>query len=358
MRFYFKTDYAQDVRLFQDGVQVFWYVALAAALLALPVLLPEYLIGQMVFILIYCIIGAGMMLLIGYTGQISLGHAAFLAVGAYTEALLQARGVPFAVSLSAAALLSGVAGFIIGMPALRLKGIYLAIATMAFGFIVEEVITRWEHVTGGNSGKQLKQIDFFGIAIDNDARFYYLCLGLVAVIFLGMINLMRSPTGRAFVAIRDSEISAQSMGIHLARYKTISFAISAALTGVAGALYAHKVQFISPEQFNLLVSIEMATLVFIGGLGSFHGAVFGAAFIIALPQVIVFMKDYLPTAIAQQTGLQPTIFGLILIAFLIFEPLGIYGRWVKIRTYFSLFPFYRGGMFRRQKAYMKSDRLK
>jgi branched-chain amino acid transport system permease protein len=358
MRFHFKTDYNQDVRLFKDGVQVFWYVLLAVALLALPLLLPEYLVGQMVFILIYCIIGLGLMLLIGFTGQISLGHAAFLAVGAYTEALLQSKGVPFAISLVAAALLSGLAGILVGLPALRLKGIYLAIATMAFGFIVEEGITRWEHVTGGNSGKQLKQIDFFGAMIDSDARFYYLCLGITAIILLGMINLMRSPTGRAFVAIRDSEISAQSMGIHLARYKTVAFALSAMLTGVAGALYAHKLQFISPEQFNLLVSIEMATLVFIGGLGSFHGAIFGAAFIIALPQVIVFMKDYLPAAIGQQTGLQPTIFGLILIGFLLFEPLGIYGRWVKIRTYFSLFPFYRRGMFRRQKAYMKSDRLK
>jgi len=358
MRFHFKTDYNQDVRLFKDGVQVFWYVLLAVAMLGLPLVLPEYLVGQMVFILIYCIIGLGLMLLIGFTGQISLGHAAFLAVGAYTEALLQAKGVPFAISLTGAALLSGAAGLLVGLPALRLKGIYLAIATMAFGFIVEEIITRWEHVTGGNSGRQLKQIDFFGVPIDSDARFYYLCLGLTTVILLALINLMRSPTGRAFVAIRDSEISAQSMGIHLSRYKTVAFALSAMLTGVAGALYAHKLQFISPEQFNLLVSIEMATLVFIGGLGSFHGAIFGAAFIIALPQVIVFMKDYLPAAIGQQTGLQPTIFGLILIAFLLFEPLGIYGRWVKIRTYFSLFPFYRRGMFRRQKAYMKSDRLK
>ena len=358
MRFQFKTDYSQDIRLFADGVQVFWYCALGVALIGLPLVLPEYLVGQMVFILIYCIIGLGLMLLIGFTGQISLGHAAFLAVGAYTEALLQSKGIPFAGSLIGAALLSGVAGLIVGVPALRLKGIYLAIATMAFGFIVEEVVTRWEHVTGGNSGKQLAQIDLFGFPINNDTRFYYLCLALVVIILLGMINLMRSSTGRAFVAIRDSEISAQSMGIHLARYKTISFAISAALTGVAGALYAHKLQFISPEQFNLLVSIEMATLVFIGGLGSFHGAIFGAAFIIALPQVIVFMKDYLPQAVAQQTGLQPTIFGLILIAFLLFEPLGIYGRWVKIRTYFSLFPFYRRGMFRRQKTYMKSDRLK
>ena len=196
------------------------------------------------------------------------------------------------------------------------------------------------------------------ILIDNDTKFYYLALGIVLLLFLGMINVMRSPTGRAFVAIRDSEVSAQSMGIHLAKYKTISFVFSAALTGIAGALYAHKLQFISPEQFNLLVSIEMTTVVFIGGLGSFHGAVFGAIFVIALPQLIVFLKDVLPAAIGQQTGLQPTIFGLILIGFLLFEPLGIYGRWVKIRTYFSLFPFYRRGMFRRQKTYMKSDRLK
>ncbi len=358
MRFQFKTDYNQDISLFKDGVQMFWYALLGVALLLLPALLPEYLMGQMVFILIYSIIGLGLMLLIGFTGQISLGHAAFLSVGAYTEAIMQAKGMPFAVSITMAALLSGAAGVIVGLPALRLKGIYLAIATMAFGFIAEEIVTRWEPMTGGNSGMQLKHIDFFGITIDNDTKFYYLALGITVIILLGMINLMRSPTGRAFVAIRDSEISAQSMGIHLAKYKTIAFTFSAALTGVAGALYAHKLQFISPEQFNLLVSIEMTTLVFIGGLGSFHGAIFGAAFIIALPQLIVFAKDVLPPAIGQQTGLQPTLFGLILIGFLIFEPLGIYGRWVKIRTYFSLFPFYRRGMFRRQKTYMKSDRLK
>ena len=358
MRFHFKTDYDQDIRLFKDGVQVFWYALLGVALLALPKLLPDYLMGQMVFILIYALVGIGLMLLIGFTGQISLGHAAFLAVGAYTEAIMQAKGVPFVLSLALAAIFSGVAGVIVGLPALRLKGIYLGIATMAFGFIAEEVVTRWDDVTKGNKGMQLTHIDFFGITIDNDTKFYYLALGITVIILLGMINLMRSPTGRAFVAIRDSEISAQSMGIHLAKYKTIAFTFSAALTGVAGALYAHKLQFISPEQFNLLVSIEMTTLVFIGGLGSFHGAIFGAAFIIALPQLIVFAKDVLPAAIGQQTGLQPTIFGLILIGFLIFEPLGIYGRWVKIRTYFSLFPFYRRGMFRRQKTYMKSDRLK
>ena len=251
MRFLFKTDYAQDVRLFKHGGQVFWYGLLGIALMVLPFMLPEiwreYFLGQMVFIWIYSIVGLGMMLLIGFTGQISLGHAAFMAVGAYTEALLAAKGVPFVVSLSAAALLSALVGVIIGMPALRLKGIYLAIATISFGFIVEEIVTRWDSVTGGNSGKTLKAIDLFGLQINDDIRLYYLCLAILVIVMLGIVNLMRSPTGRAFVAIRDSEVSAQSMGINLAYYKTVSFAISAALAGIAGALYAHKISFISPR---------------------------------------------------------------------------------------------------------------
>jgi branched-chain amino acid transport system permease protein len=362
MRFLFKTDYSQDIRLFKHSGQVFWYSLLALLLLALPALLSEswrgYVLGQMVFIWIYSIVGLGLMLLIGFTGQISLGHAAFLAVGAYTEAWLQSRGVPFVISLTCAVLLSGVAGIIVGLPALRLKGIYLAIATISFGFIVEEIVARWESVTGGNAGRSLTAIDIFGFKIDDDVKFYYLALGLLVISMLAIINLMRSPTGRAFVAIRDSEVSAQSMGINLAYYKTISFALSAMLTGLAGALYAHKITFLSPEQFGLLVSIELATIVFIGGLGSFHGAVFGAAFIIFLPELIGISKAFLPEKIATQPGLKPTIFGLVLIGFLLFEPLGIYGRWLKIRTYLELFPFYRKGMFRRQRSYTKSDRLK
>jgi len=362
MRFLFKTDYNQDIRLFKHGGQVFWYGLLGIVLLTLPALLPEgsrdYMLGQMVFVWIYSIAGLALMLLTGFTGQISLGHAAFLAVGAYTEALLQAKGVPFVLSLACSALFAGIAGVIVGLPALRLKGIYLAIATLSFGYIAEEISTRWESVTGGNSGVHLEPIKLFGYVIDDDIKFYYVGLAILALVMLATINLMRSPTGRAFVAIRDSEISAQSMGIHLARYKTMSFALSAAITGIAGALYAHKLTFITPEQFTLIQSIELATLVFIGGLGSFHGAVLGAAFIIALPQVITVAKDYLPAAIGGQTGLQPTIFGLILIGFLLFEPLGLYGRWLKVRAYLELFPFYRRGMFRRQKTYMKSDRLK
>ena len=175
---------------------------------------------------------------------------------------------------------------------------------------------------------------------------------------LAVLNLLRSATGRAFVAIRDSEISAQSMGIHLARYKTLSFAISAALAGIGGALYAHKLQFISPDQFNIVQSIDLLLMVVIGGLGSVHGAFLGAIFLISMPQLIALSKDYLPEAIGQAPGLQAVVYGVVLMAFVLFEPMGLYGRWLKVRTWLQLFPFYRRGMFKRQKSYAKSERLK
>ena len=358
MRFLFKTDYQQDVRLFKHGGQVFWYGLLLAALLVAPWLLPDYYVSQLVFIWIYAIAAIGLMILVGFTGQVSLGHAAFLAMGAYTEAYLQQHGWPFALSLTFSALVAGITGIIVGLPALRVKGMYLAIATLAFGFIVEEGIARAESITGGNAGKAIGSLEVFGLPIDSEQRFYYLSLFVLALVVVGVMNLLRSPTGRAFVAIRDSEISAQSMGIHLARYKTIAFALSAAVAGIAGALYAHKLRYLSPDQFTFLQSIELLIILVIGGVGSIYGAIFGAAFWIAVQQFIVLAKDWLPPAIAQQTGLQPTVFGLILVAFVLFEPMGLYGRWLKIRTFFQLFPFYRKGLFRRQKSYMKSERLK
>jgi len=173
-----------------------------------------------------------------------------------------------------------------------------------------------------------------------------------------VLSLLRSPTGRAFVAIRDSEVSAQSMGIHLARYKTLSFALSAALAGIGGALYAHKLQFLSPDQFGILQSIDLVLMIVVGGVGSVHGAFLGAIFLITMPQVIALAKDALPPAIGQAPGLQGTVYGLVLIAFVLFEPLGLYGRWLKLRTWFQVFPFYRAGLFKRQKSYLRSDRLR
>ena len=358
MRFIFKTDYGQDLKLAKHGGHVFWYSGLLVALVLAPWVVDEYWLAQLNFIMIYSIVGLGLMLLAGFTGLFSIGHAAFLGVGAYTQAVLAHAGWPFPIALMFAGGLSAMVGVIVGLPALRVKGIYLGIATLAFGFIVEEVFARWESVTGGNAGMHVPVPSMFGWELDSGEEFYFLCLALTIGATLVILNLLRSPTGRAFVAIRDSEVSAQSMGIHLARYKTMSFAISAALAGIGGALYAHKLQFIAPDQFNILQSIDLLLMVVIGGLGSVHGAFLGAIFLISMPQVISLAKDYLPATVGQAPGLQGLVYGLVLIAFVLFEPLGLYGRWLKVRTYLQTFPFYRRGMFKRQKSFQKSERLR
>lgn len=358
MRFIFKTDYAQDIHLAKHGGHVFWYGLLLLALLAAPWIVEEYWLAQMTFVLIYSVAGLGLMLLAGFTGLFSMGHAAFLGVGAYTQAVLTNAGLPFPVALACAAGLSAAVGVVVGLPALRVKGIYLGIATLSFGFIVEEALARWESVTGGNAGIHIKAPQLLGWEFSSGESFYYLCLVITVLATLGILNLLRAPTGRAFVAIRDSEISAQSMGIHLAYYKTLSFSLSAALAGIAGALYAHKLKFISPDQFNILQSIDLLLMIVIGGLGSVHGAFLGAIFLISMPQVIAMSKDYLPAAVGQAPGLQGLVYGAVLIAFVLFEPMGLYGRWLKVRTYLQMFPFYRKGMFKRQKSFQKSDRLK
>lgn len=358
MRFLFKTSYDQDIRLIRHGGQAFWYGLLAAALIAAPFTLGNYWITQLSLIMIYAVAGLGLMLLSGFTGLMSVGHAAFLGVGAYAQALLVHAGVPFPLALVAAGVIAGGVGVIVGLPALRLKGIYLAIATLAFGFIVEEVLTRWESVTGGNGGLPVDPPSLFGVALGRPGSFYWITLSVTVIVTLLILNLLRSGTGRAFIAIRDSEISAQSMGINLARYKTMSFGLSAAIVGVAGGLYAHQLRYLSPEQFGVTASIDLLILIVIGGLGSVHGAFIGAAFLIAAPQLIALYKGYLPVTIGQAPGIQTFVYGVVLVLVILFEPQGLYGRWVKIRTYLELFPLYRKGMLRQQRTFQKSERLK
>jgi branched-chain amino acid transport system permease protein len=358
MRFLFKTDYGQDVNLAKHGGHTFWYSLLVVALLLSPWIVSEYWLAQFTLILIYGIVGLGLMLLAGFTGQFSMGHAAFLGVGAYTQAVLTNAGVPFVFALAASALLSALVGVVVGLPALRVKGIYLGIATFSFGFIVQEVFSRWEKVTGGNAGLQAKAPDIFGWNADTSTEFYFVCLVIAIGCTLVIVNILRSPTGRAFVAIRDSEISAQSMGINLAEYKTMSFSISAAFAGIGGALYAHSIKFLSPDQFDILQSIDLLLMVVIGGLGSIHGAFLGAIFLITMPQLIGLSKGFLPEAIAMAPGFKSLVYGVVLVAIVLFEPLGMYGRWLKVRTYVQMFPFYRKGMFKRQKSFQKSDRLR
>ena len=358
MRFIFKTSYAQDLQIVKHGGQAFWYGLLLLLMLSAPGWTGDYWLSQISFVLIYAVAGLGLMVLSGFTGLASIGHAAFLGVGAYVETVLAARGWPFPLTMLLAAALSAAVGVVVGLPALRVKGIYLSIATLAFGFIVEEVLARWESVTKGNAGISVVSPQFFGADLGSSEAFYYLALGSCVLVTLAVLNLLRSATGRAFIAIRDSEISAQSMGIHLAGYKTLSFALSAAIVGVAGTLYAHKLRFISPDQFGIAQSIDLLLLVVVGGLGSVHGAFLGALFLITMPQLIALGKDWLPPANGQATGLQAVVYGVVLMGFVLFEPTGLYGRWLKLRTWLQLFPFYRKGLFRRQKSYAKSERLK
>jgi branched-chain amino acid transport system permease protein len=381
MRFLFKTDYEDDIRLFPHSGYVVSYGLLLAVLLIAPYVLSSYLMSQLVFVCIYATVGVALMILTGFTGQASLGHAAFLAIGAYTAAYLQKYNVPFPVYFLAAGALTGLIGALVGFPALRLQGIYLVIATISFAFIVEEILARWESVTNGNEGLRVKAVSLLGVTVSRDSpAFYFLCLAVLVLTIVGTLNLLRSPTGRAFVAIRDSETAARSMGVNVALYKVKSFAISAAITGFAGVLFAHKLSFISPEMFTLQLSIEFIMVILIGGTFSLHGAVLGAICIVMIDPFLTYLKDDMPgiiagvaatfgagtataasiqskvAAFASLNGLKGAIYGIIIMLFVLFEPLGIYGRWLKIKLFFQLFPLYKRATFKRQKIYVKSER--
>lgn len=358
MRYLFRTGYAQDIALWRHRGDLFWYSLLLVALLIIPYLLGEFYIGELGGVFIFAIAGVGLMLLVGYTGLISLGHAAFLGIGAYTNSVLLSRGVPFIVTLPAAGLVTAFFGAAIGLPTLRMSGLYLAIATLAFGSIVGTVLQKWDAVTGGFDGLPVPTPSLFGIPIDSAISVYYVSLAVLVFVLWLAANLLRTPIGRAMVAIRDSEISAQSMGIHLARYKTFAFAISAFMTGLAGALFAHYVRFLAPDSFDILLSVQFVTIVFVGGLGSLHGAIFGALFVRLLPQFIAIVRDDLPFGIGRLPGLEPSLFGLVLVLVILFFPSGIYGLWLKMKHWFQAYPLKRRTSFRRQKSYARSERLR
>jgi branched-chain amino acid transport system permease protein len=380
MRFQFKTGYDDDMGLFRDAVQRRWYGGLLAAVVLLPLAVPAYL-TDISLVFIYGLCGLSLMVLAGYTGLVSLGHAAFLGIGAYAHVyFLQDLGLPWVAAVALAGAISAAVGVLVGLPALRMTGVYLTIATLAFALIIQEVFTRWEHVTHGLKGRPVDKPVIFGVSFASDWAFYFLCLAVLIGGLWLTANVLRAPTGRAWVAIRDSEIAAQSMGVHLARYKTMAFAYSAGLMGAAGALFAHKIGFLAPDIFSVLLSIQFLLMVVVGGLGSLHGALYGAVFVAMLPVLISEARDLVPAwagqaaavlgkdagaaaylaveRFAKQPGLEPGIFGLILVLFILFEPLGIYGRWRKLQVFFSTFPLYKRATFRRQKTYMRSERLR
>ena len=337
------------------------YIRVSLVVLALvvaPLFLDVYYLSELGLLLVYVIAGVGLMVLTGFTGQVSFGHAAFLGLGAYTHSILLSAGFPFIASLFMTTLFTGLVGMLLGRSASKMHGFYLAVATLAFLIIVETIIGEWTEVTGGYSGFAVPELQIFGFYFIEMWHQYYLDLGLALFVIWGTKNLLRTPTGRSFLAVRDSELSARSLGVNIEWVKIQAFGISAALTGVAGVLLAHHLLYLSPETFGVLESLKLLLMIVVGGLGSILGAIFGAVFVSLLPVVLSILRDVLPDAVSQQAGLEPMVFGLIIVVFVVFEPEGINGRWKKLLHFFATFPYYRKASFVRQKSYLKTERMR
>ena len=365
MRVVFKKSYDRDIDLHEHWQARTKIAVLAALMIALPFLVGNYYLAEATNTLIWALAGMGLMIAVGHTGQVSLGHAAFLAIGAYTDAALMNAGVPFLLAFPAAGLAAGLFGALVAVPAARMSGIYLAIATLAVFVIVEELVIMLEPITGGVGGTMAPSITILGLSFDRYAaleNFYWLVLGVVMLATLGYANLLRSPTGRSFLAVRDSEVSARALGINVTRTRALAFGLSSGLTGLAGALMGHYIGFFNYELFSIFISINLLLVVTIGGLGFIQGAFLGAILITGLPQLIAILRDGLAANfgidLGAIPGLDTMLFSVLLIVFIIFEPTGLYGRWLKIRTWFEIFPLARRDMFRRQKSYLKTERMK
>jgi branched-chain amino acid transport system permease protein len=346
-----KRDYYEDVRLLDSGAQVFWLLALLAALAAFPLFASSYLTYTVNLMAINVIVALGLNLLVGYTGQISLGHGGFFAIGAYaTLALITQAGWPFLLALPAAGLISAVFGFLLGLPALRLEGPYLAIATLGFGLTITQILGRLEFF-GGHMGLQAPPLVVAGLEVGSDFGRYWVIMPICVLLTWTLRNLTKTRVGRAFVALRDSDIAAECIGVNLTYYKTLAFAVSAFYTGVAGGLMAFVLGFINPHTFNVMVSILFLAMVVVGGLGSVLGSVMGAVLITWLQQELAGIQEMplvgpmleeISRTVFTLSGLpnvQYVIFGLIMVGIIIFEPLGLYGIWIRTKLYWRTWPF-------------------
>jgi len=353
-----KRDYYEDVELFKSRTILAWSIVLLIFLFTLPIYLPSYNIYLLNIIMVNIILAVGLNILVGYTGQISLGHAGFFAIGAYgTSLIMMHLHFPFLAAIIIAALIAAFFGFIIGLPALRLEGPYLAIATLGFGLTITHIIGRW-NVFGGRMGITAPPLDLgipqssWSWVIEGDVKIYYLIMIITILLVIGARNLMKTRVGRAFMSIRDDDIAAEVMGVNLTIYKTMSFAVSAFYAGVAGGIYGFVVGFFDPFSFNLILSILFLVMVVVGGLGSIMGAIMGAILITYLQYDLLKNVENLPylggllVAISRKwftviglANFSSIALGLIMIAIVIFEPLGMFGIWIRIKKYWKTWPF-------------------
>jgi branched-chain amino acid transport system permease protein len=340
----FRQTYAEDMAIFETPLPRFLLAAFLVALAAVPFVSSSFWLDVMNRIFIAVIAAMGLNILTGFTGQISLGNAAFLAVGAYSTAFLAGRmGLPFPVVIPAAGLLTALVGMIFGVPSLRLKGLYLAVATLAAHFVIEFTLSHWESVTGGVNGISIPAAKLGPLVLSGDRKLFWLALGLTALLLWFAKNLFRTKVGKAFVAIRDQDISAEVMGVNVFKYKLLSFGVSSFYVGVAGSLLAYQARIISPENFPISLAIDQLGMIIIGGLGSVLGSIFGAVFVTLLPEILRLLTGALSDTFPQLQGLfaplKMGLFGLAIVLFLVFEPDGMAARWHKVKAYWKLYPF-------------------
>ena len=337
-----KESYIADAALFDSRTQRIWLAMAGALLLLFPFMASDYWLYLACLVSINVAGATGLNILTGYTGLVSLGQAAFMGLGAYTVAIVQARwGTPVLFNLLAGGFVAMLGGIVVGLPSLRVKGLYLAIATIAASFIAHFLFANLK-LTGGTAGLTLQPATVFGVALDTSFRLYWVIVPVTLLMLLGAANLFRTRIGRAFIAIRDRDISAEVLGIPLLRYKLLSFGLSSFYAGVAGGLWAYFFRVVTPESFPLLMSIFFLAAIIVGGMGSILGGILGAVFMTMVPELLKLIVDVLPGGSELAVFLSPVrtmVFGLLIIVFLVFEPQGLAEMWRRLRRFFHLWPF-------------------
>jgi len=361
------TDYADEMAIWNTPAKRFWTLMLVVAALALPFFVQRDITALMTTVLVYAIGGIGLNIISGYAGQVSLGHAFFLGLGAYTAAVLGGEdsppavglGLPMWVWLPAAAIVPGLVGLLVAPVAARVRGLYLAILTLGLVFLGEHVFREAAWMTGGGGvGRApaepvLFGVDLYsrqtvlGVELGRQQVFYFTCFVIFVVMAILARNLTRSRFGRAFAAVRDRDLAAEIMGVSLLRTKTLAFAVSSAYAGVAGALLSIVFGRITPENWNLFLSVDFLAVILIGGIATISGSIIGAAFVVLLPRLVQELAVHVPfiSGAVGQGGvlnifqLQTILFGALIVLFLILEPRGLFGIWLRVRNYFKAWPF-------------------
>ncbi|MBW1681578.1 MAG: branched-chain amino acid ABC transporter permease [Deltaproteobacteria bacterium] len=342
----FDQTYAQDMSYIRTPFRMGLLAVLFLLLfIGFPLYADDYLLGIMNVIGITVVAMLGLNILTGYCGLISIGHVAFVGVGAYTSAILSNHlGWPFWATLPSAAVVTGLMGLLVGLPALRIKGFYIAISTLAFHYIIIWVILHGGNLTKGVWGLPCDSVELFGVSLDTERRMYYLIMVVAVTGTILAFNLVRTKYGRAFVAIRDNDIAAEFMGLNIFRYKVLAFVICSVYAGVAGCLYAHYLGMLTVEQFPLIDSIWYMGFLIVGGVGSITGAVFGAFVYRLIDQVVIFLGPFIGQVFpalsgSSVAGFTQMLFGMVIILFLVLEPRGVNHRWQIVLSSFRLWPF-------------------